>query len=195
MIAATLLASFGIALAPQTDEAAASPFPGDHVDLALRIEETAFAAQSLSEAPQLLILASEDSGLATAFWLPAGARYIEEFPRGTLRGLALEVLSVADGDWSTSGSIVLGDSLPSLAGGLWFLDCGCALAQSLGGTLTAATPDGSSLPVPLLAVTDEPGPGGDASHGPEFHVPVPTPTDEPEGDKPPKLRPRPLPPV
>ncbi|MFT7671407.1 MAG: hypothetical protein ACI8X5_004125, partial [Planctomycetota bacterium] len=130
MITATILAGFGIALAPQTGDANVL---SSHVELdssitlSLQIEETHLAVQSLIDAPQLMIFASGDDGSQAAFWLPPGARYEEDFPRGTLTGIELEVLTVTAGAWVTTGSLVLSDSLPSLVGGLWVLDCGHAV--------------------------------------------------------------------
>ncbi len=204
MIAAQLLASIGIVLVPQTgaeSPANLAEVLEDSITLSLRIEETELAAQSLTEVPLLLIFASEDQDMHTAFWLPPGARYEEEFPRGTLTGLVLEVLSVTDGGWTSTGSILLGDSLPLLTGGIWALDCGHALAQPNDEPLSAATPAGSTLPARFVMLTEQrENSTGEQSHGGDFHlsnlhVPVPTPTDKPKENKPPKLRPKPLPPV
>lgn len=201
---APLLASLGIALAPQTDGLDSAGSLGnfaEEINLSVRIEETELAAQSLSHHPLLLIFASEDQGLETMFWLPPGARYEEEFPRGTLNGIALEVLSTSDGGWVSTGSILLSDSLPLFTGGLWALDCGHVLAQSEGESLTAAASAGSTLPPSFILLNDqEPTDGGDPEtgdtrHSPNLHVPVPTPTDQRKENKPPKLRPKPLPPV
>lgn len=203
MITATLLTGFGLALAPQ-----GADFPIDFpvelketTRMSLQVEETHFAAQSFSETPLLIVLASEDRSLQTALWLPPGASYVEDFARGTLDGLQMEVLSPAAGAWTHSGSFFLGDFVLQGTGELWVQDCGHVLTRwNEGAPLTATTPAGSLLPPTLNALIGDAGAhtetlnAGDGATN-SFHVPVPTPSDTPQEDKPPRKRRPQLPPV
>ena len=202
MITAALLATFGITLAPALEDANPNSRVEfeDSIALELSIEETHFAAQSLAQVPLMLIFASEDHAFETAFWLPPGARYDEDFARGTLNGLIFEVLTPAESGWSVTGSISFTDSLPQDGGQLWLLDCGHFVAgRGEGEALAAVAPAGSLLPPRLNSFS---GPGNNEasvleghSHPKLMHVPAPTPTDKPKGNLPPKLRKKPLPPV
>ncbi|MFT7486468.1 MAG: hypothetical protein ACI9F9_002323 [Candidatus Paceibacteria bacterium] len=204
MSTVTLLASIGIALAPQTFNVSVD-FPAAVMETArvtLQVEETHFAARSYSDAPLLIVVASEDGSSKSAFWLPAGAGYVEDFARGTLQSLQIEVLSIVDGDWSSTGSIYLADFLAQESDELLVQDCGHVLAR-LGENETVTVVNSSNTLMPqglnsALKANREHrsavinGRGGTASH---FHVPVPTPTDKPKEDKPPRKRHRQLPPV
>jgi hypothetical protein len=204
MITATLLASIGIALAPQNVLSLESlkPEVQGALSVSLHLEETRFAARSLSGAPMLMIVADRFHGIENALWLPPGATYNELFPRGTLDSLQLELLSITDGVWTSTGALFLSDFMPNGNGQLWVLDCGHVLTQSEeDAVLTVASPAGALLPSELNAMTDEFPAHGESTgvqlgvDGIQLHVPVPTPTDKPKEDKPPVKRRRQLPPL
>lgn len=187
MTVATILTAFTLAAGLQANETVQTP---EGAALRVEIEDTHFKAQSLAETPLLIVFASEDDQLKTAFWLPAGGCYDEEFPRGTLIGLELEVAHQTQGGWITSKALTLDPEAPTGAQLMWVLDCGHAVTQEgEGEPLSALTPDGSVLPPQLNIVA------GDHEAHAAFHVPVDTPEDKPKGDKPPRLRKKPLPPV
>ena len=196
MIAATLLVSFGLTTPAQPSAPTLAVAPAEarvHIEL----EETRFSAQSHADGPLLFVVASEESGLRSGFWLPAGARYEEDFARGTLTGLMLEVLDVSNGARESSGALRLDDLAPDEHARLWVLEDGHAwTSRGEGAALSAATPAGSLLP-PELRAHFSVGPR-DAAPTPTVpgptHVPVPTPTDKPK-DTPPRKRRRQLPPV
>jgi hypothetical protein len=203
MITATLLASIGIALAPQ-DSMSVEDLPqqvSQELSVSLHLEETRFTARSFAAAEVLMIVSNPHHGILSTFWLPSGATYIEEFQRGTLEALRLEMLSIADGEWITTGHFFLGDFMPHSSGELWALNCGHVLTQTAeGAPLSVATPAGSLLPPELLEVTN-----AFSTHrvsvdvqsstaGAPLHVPVPTPTDVPK-DTPPRKRHKQLPPL
>jgi hypothetical protein len=197
MRALILLAGTLVALATLTSDAAADfevadsglEFEGD-IALALHLDPTHFVARSLAQAPLLLVFTSDVHAEPFGFWLPPGSHFVEDFARGALHGLQLEVVSGGNGQWRSTGTLKL--EVPATAGevSLWVLGCGHALSRSgEGSPFVAATPAGSSLPAPLTAgaaTHDHPG---------AFHVPVPTPSDKPKENTPPKLRKKPLPPV
>lgn len=196
MTVAAILTAFSLAAGQPMSE---TP-PTNPVDAVLRveIEDTHFAAQSLAEAPLLVVFASEDGRLQTAFWLPAGGRYDEEFSRGTLAGLELEVVNQTPAGWLTSGKLGLDPKAPEGVELLWVLDCGHAVAlSSEGAALTALAPSGSGAPTHLNMITAPVGPCwlGDSEVNADLHVPVDLPEDKPKGDKPPRLRKKPLPPL
>jgi len=199
MIALNLLLSLALTPGPQH---ACTPVDAtaeltEIAQARIELDETHFSAQSFGETPLFLAVSSEVSGLQFGFWLNAGARYEEDFGRGTLSGLHLEVLSLAEGAPTTTGLFDLEELAPDDHGQLWVLDCGHALTRrEEGAALSVATPAGSLLPPELNVpfgvgslhsepVFAEPGP---------THVPVPTPTDQPK-ESPPRKRRRQLPPV
>ncbi len=163
----------------------------------IELDETHFSAQSFGEEPLFLALRNEVSGMELGFWLQAGARYEEDFGRGTLSGLHLEVLSLAEGAPTTTGLFDLEELAPDDHGQLWVLDCGHALTRlEEGAALSVATPAGSLLPPELNVPFGVGSPHSEpvnADPGPT-HVPVPTPTDQPK-ESPPRKRRRQLPPV
>lgn len=204
MITATLLFGFGLTLAPQ-DVDALGTLPEQvqsQVRVSLQLEETHFAATNFDSAPVLLVIASEDRRMQMAFWLPAGGSYVEDYARGTLRRLQIEVLSVNDSAWVSTGAYFLSDFMSRGSGALWILNCGHVVTRwGEGEALVAAAPSGSLLPPRVgsmamgaqerhMAQTGNGESGMDA-----LHVPVPTPTDKPKKDKPPRKRHGQLPPV
>lgn len=199
MTLSTLLCGLGFALAAPTSGAADIETQlADDLALAVHCGPTHFIARSLTHAPLLLIFSDEfgDEGPEVAFWLPPGASYLEEFARGSLDNVQLEVLSGADGQWTSTGTLDLREPAPSGELNLWVLDCGHALtATGEGDALAARTPAGSSLPARLSACGASVGAAAEDDHAGAFHVPVPAPSIKPKQNKPPKLRKKPLPPV
>ncbi len=195
MITAAFLTALTLTAGSQTDEV--RPVP-ERAALQVEIEETHFMVRSLAEAPLLLVFASEDSNLQTALWLPAGGQYDEDFPRGTLVGLQLEVARPTSHGWLTSGALALDSKAPLGAQLMWVLDCGHAVTQEgEGESFSGITSEGSQLPAQLPTITVEEAHAELENIEPHdaLHVPVLTPTDKPKGDKPPVLRKKPLPPV
>ena len=192
MITAALLTSLALTAGPGEDIA----LP-ERAALQVEIGETHFMARSLVEAPLLLVFASEDGRLQTAFWLAAGGQYDEDFPRGTLAGLELEVVRPVAQGWLTSGAMDLDGKVLASASLTWVLESGRAVAfEGEGEPLSVVTPAGSHLPPQLNLITsDRPAAPAQAEASEAFHVPVVTPSKKPKGDKPPKLRKKPLPPV
>lgn len=197
MITATFLALSGVALPqPQADIAGSIDelFPADSA-LVVEIDETHLCAQSFSDFAMLLVFAGDDPDLSTVFWLHAGSRYEEEFSRGTLAGLRIDILMQEEGGWRTTGALALQDDSTS-SNRLRVLSCGHALVDDgEGNELRMESPDGSLLPLQFQEIAEGP-PAHHLHLAPSpRHVPVQTPTDKPRGDKPPKLEKKPLPPV
>jgi len=196
MITATFLALSGVALPqPQADIAGSLDAFSADAALVVEIDETSLSAQSFSELEMLLVFAGDDPDLSTTFWLHAGTRYEEEFSRGTLAGLRIDVLLREEGGWRTTGALVLQDDSTS-SNRLRVLSCGHALADDgEGNELRMVTPAGSLLPPQFQEIAEGP-PAHHFHLAPSpRHVPVQTPTDKPRGYKPPKLEKKPLPPV
>ena len=131
MIALNLLLSLALTPGPQhacTPVDAAAELT-EIAQARIVLDETHFSAQSFGETPLFLAVRSEVSGLQFGFWLNAGARYEEDFGRGTLSGLHLEVLSLAEGAPTTTGLFDLEELAPDDHGQLWVLDCGHALTE------------------------------------------------------------------
>ena len=197
MITTAFLALSGFALTPQLADTIGMPplEPPHTVSLAVAFDETHFSAQNLDEVPLLLTFASVNREVETAFWLPAGWRYEEDFPRGTLDGVQLEVFATRPDGWMASGALALESFAPDGSGQLWVLSCGHAVIRGgEGESLVELTPAGSLLPPRVVSFLRRPEPHAHAAPEP-LHVPVPRPIDAPKGDKPPKLEKKPLPPV
>ncbi len=198
MTLSTLLCGFGIALAPAPEGAAAveARFQ-DELALVVDYGQTHLMARSLAKAPLLLFFKEDRMGTENAFWLPPGAIYVEDFARGTLDGLSLEVVSTLNGSWRSSGALALEAPARRTDKSLWVLASGQALTRtSEGAPLAAATPAGSALPSQVLdlGTTIGASAGGPGPYG-ALHVPVPSPSEKPKPNKPPKLGKKPLPPV
>ncbi|MCB9916063.1 MAG: hypothetical protein H6828_13115 [Planctomycetes bacterium] len=185
MISAALLTTLALTAGPGVDVQAP-----ERAALGVSVEATHITLVNTFEAPLLLVATSEDGRFQALHWLPAGGRYDEDFPRGTLHGLELEVARPLGQGWLTSGSLDL-DPMALESAELWVLDCGHAVAREEGGaSFSTVAPRGSHLPPQWHSVTAD-----EAQPAAACHVPVVTPSDEPKGDKPPKLRRKPLPPV
>lgn len=162
----------------------------------LHVTPTHLSARNFSETPQVLALRDAQTGQRALVALEAHARLEFSYPRRALEFVQLEVLSLGAHGWTTSGALDLAAALTSGAQTIWIQQAGrhtFAWLQ-LGAQLTTLDATGSVLPEalrPAPQATDE---ALSPACAPA-HVPVITPSDTPNGDAPPKLGQRPLPPV
>ncbi|HIG10075.1 MAG: hypothetical protein ABGY71_08855 [bacterium] len=194
MITAAILASLSLA-SPAPAAAPLAPVPAV---LEVHYSNTHLQLRSLTGEPLLVIFSSASSGLETVFWLSPGGQYDEEFPRGTLFGLDLEVVQDSQLGWITSGAIAFDPKSFGVTDSLWVQPCGHSVMQSgSGGPAFGLAPGQSHLPAELgvLGPDEAHATSGGGHAEPAFHVPALTPTNKPKGDHPPRLRKKPLPPV
>lgn len=183
--AALLLTAFPLVTA--FDDPPGSPEP---VEVGFVVESNDFYAVNFSFEPQVLFFRSGE--FVTWRVIPPGGRFTSTFSRAALEGLRLEVAHRVEGIWMTSGNFDLAAVADSAADAVW-VQRGTSPAawRELGEILTLITTEPTGLPAWL------PMPTVDESTPPlqPLHIPVVSPVDRPQGDVPPVLDERPLPPV
>jgi hypothetical protein len=162
----------------------------------LHVTPTHLSARNFSATPQILALSDAQTGQRALVALDPHTRVEFSYPREALEFVRLEVLSLGLRGWNTSGALDLGAALTSGAQTIWIQQAGphtFAWLQ-LGAQLSTLDANGSVLPESLRPALQS---GQDelAPACAPAHVPVITPSDTPDGDAPPKLGQRPLPPV
>ena len=159
------------------NERGASP-----VEFVARVTDQRLIAVNSSREAQLLLFRDREGGRRASSVIAAGGEIAFDFPGGTLNQLLLRVVSVGTGSVVSSAEYDLG----ALASGsfefVWM--------ESASGAVSAwgMSPVGPSY----LPSTSEPTITNQATAP---HVPVITPTDKPNGDLPPRIEEKPLPPV
>jgi hypothetical protein len=177
------------ALVPSWDEADASPRSAQ-LELVARLGETRMSAHNPGERPQLLIVGEVDGDARARTWLAPGASLETRFPPGSLDGLALEVVSFGPGGVTSSGALALAELAAAGFDAVW-IETSSLGSQTWGrsGALTSALSASSLGLSGLSANAPRPAPPK------PVHVPVVTPADRRNGDVPPRLEKKPLPPL
>jgi hypothetical protein len=153
------------------------------LELAAILETTRLALVNPTGAPALVRVLDDQGSALETLAVPAFGERVFEFPRHTLAGTSLAVVvaspsgRIASGVYSVDGM---------LAGGfraVWFESVGIAL------NAWGELPTGPAFIAPLQRIPLA------APVAPTFHVPVVIPANKPKGDLPPRIAPKPLPPV
>lgn len=164
------------------------------IEVVLHATQNHFAAENLSADLHLLVFGSEELGIFAVLRLDPGQRIVHAFPRGSIDDVLVEVVSVGHTGWRNTGALPLPDVRGSAQGTLWIQearDRSVAWARGLRGVEHLAAQ--SEL---LAAETLAAHPGlRDHSSQLATHVPVPLPTQDKQGSRPPVLDKKPLPPV
>ena len=156
------------------------------LELAAILETTRLALLNPTDGPALVRLLDDQGAALETLAVPAFGERVFEFPRNTLAGTSL-ALVVATPSGRMASGVYSVDGM--LAGGfrtVWF--------ESVGNVLHAwgELPTGPAfiepLPTSLRSALTAP-------VAPTFHVPVVIPANKPKGDLPPRIAPKPLPPV
>jgi hypothetical protein len=160
------------------------------IDLGFVVRTTDFFAHNFSTDPQVLFFRSGD--FLTWRVVQPGATFSSTYARQALDGLYLEVAHQEGGLWLSSGNFDLGAVCDSGADAVW-VQRGLQPPswRELGAILSLISTDPTELPDWL------PMPDASTSTPPlqPLHVPVVTPVDRPQGDVPPVLDDKPLPPA
>jgi hypothetical protein len=171
-------------------EEAGTPAP---IVVGMRVTATSFHARNFSATPHVLLF--ESSGTLVWRTLQPGCDLGWTFPTQLLSGVRLEVASWHNGAWNRTGTI----NLAAVAGrgteALWVQGNASRTSWAeLGAALFVET-TGTSLFPPSLPADSSAGTSAEAALLAPTHVPVITPSDTPEGDFPPEIEEKPLPPV
>lgn len=165
---------------PELPAACGSAVVGVH------LESTQIVAHNFAESPRWLVLRSGPFALVRALAPHGSVRW--SFAESCLWDVQLEVLGCDGGRLQRSGRVELLAALESGAEALW-----------VGEDSSSWLAGGDTL-LPLLGEFGELAPAASESRernreqGP-LHVPVVRPSDRPEGDRPPPIDEKPLPPI
>jgi len=178
-----------VPLVPAWDDGTAS-LETAHLELVARLGETRMSVYNPGQLPQLLIL-GELGGVARArTWIAPGAQLDTRFAPGSLAGLALEVVSFTDGGTHSSGMLALEDIASAGYDAFWIetTSQGSHAWGRSGSSLWTIGPGdagltGLAFSVPTVRALRP------------THVPVVSPSDRKNGDVPPRLERKPLPPL
>jgi len=163
------------------------------IDVGICVSSTRFYARNYSPDPQVFLFRCGDS----MAWrtVAAGCDIGWDFPTQLLTDVRLEVATWIDGVWHRSGTIALADVASRGLEAVWIqADASSTSWGQIGAVLLPEATGESMFPAELPSPTSVGTSGEDALMAPT-HVPVITPSDVPQGDVPPKLEDRPLPPV
>lgn len=159
------------------------------IQVGIVVEATDFYAHNFSNVPQVLFFSA--GGFRTWRVLQPGGDFSSTYARQALDGVKLEIASYVAGAWKTTGGFDLSSLCDSGADALWVQDGAQPPSwREVGNSLTPMTPEPSWLP------TWVPTEGANQSTVmlEPLHVPVITPVSRGEGDTPPVLDEKPLPP-
>jgi hypothetical protein len=164
------------------------PDPGQEAELELAavLEAARLALVNPTHAPALVrVLDGRGSELET-FAVAAYGERVLDFPRNTLAGTTLALVVMSSSGRLASGAYSVDGILEGGFRAVWF--------ESVGRTMNAwgelPTGPGYIEPVPTSL-----GGAATAPVTPSVHVPVVIPANKPKGDLPPRIEPKPLPPV
>ncbi len=172
--------------------AMAAPAP-EPLDVGVVCGPTEFVAYNYSTATQVLVF---HSGLyCTWRVLAPGTKFTSTYTRSMLEGVTVEIANFDAGVWRTSRSFSMPTVCDSGADALWVRNH-TAIASWLqfANTLSPITPGPSLLPI-WMPITVEQAVNTLAPDFAPTHVPVVTPDHGADGDTPPVLGDRPLPPM
>lgn len=174
------------------------PIPAElenaNIEVVLHATQNHFAAENRSAGLHLLFFGSEELGTFAVLRLGPGQRMVHAFPRGSIDDVLVEVVAVSDRAWRNTGALRMPELRNSAQGTLWIqgaADRSVAWGQRPGGIQHLAA-QAELLAAETLAAH----PGlRDHSSSLAAHVPVPLPTQDKKGSRPPVLDKKPLPPV
>jgi hypothetical protein len=167
--------------------------PVEPLDVGVVCTSTEFVAYNFSTSPQLLVF---HSGLyCTWRVLAPGTKFSSTYTRQMLDGVVLEIANFDSGILRTSHSYDMSSLCDSGADALWVRNHAQAASWlEFQQTLTPMTAGPSLLPITIPVTLD----AAVSLTAPGFaptHVPVVTTDDNPDGETPPVLGDKPLPPM
>lgn len=166
---------------------------GAPVEVGVAVTSTSFYARNYSGTNQVLLFQSG----GTLLWrtLAPGYDMSWDFPTQLLDGVRLEVASWTNGAWRRSGTIALDEVVARGIEALWVQGDSARTSWSEIGTALFLEDTGTSLFPPTLPGDSSAGTSGENALLAPAHIPIITPSETPQGDVPPKIEDRPLPPV
>jgi len=160
------------------------------IEVGIVVGSTDFFAHNFSPRNQVLFFRA--GSYSTWRVIGPGATFTSTYARQALDGMKLEVASFQDGYWRTSRTFDL-SSLCDAGGDAVWIQQGANPPSwlELGTVLTQLTPEPSGLPASMtIEAVNAAAPAMEP-----LHVPIVTPVSRPDGDRPPVLDERPLPPI
>ena len=155
------------------------------LELAAILETTRLALVNPTGAPALVRVLGEHGTALETIAVPAFGERVLEFPRNTLAGTTIALIVAAPSGRIASGAYSVDGILEGGYRAVWFESVGTAVHA------WGELPSGPAFiePVPTSVRTPLTAPVA------PFHVPVIIPANKPKGDLPPRIAPKPLPPV
>ena len=161
------------------------------LELVARLGESRLSAFNPGRHPQLLVLGELDGVARARTWLAPGGTLDARFAPGTLAGLALEVVSFTAHGMRSSGALAL-ESIAAEGLDAFWVESNDAASRAWGRrgeSLLALAPCDALLGGFALSM-----PAASPRAPRPTHVPVITPADRKNGNLPPRLEKKPLPP-
>jgi len=182
--------SFAVAgpllLSPLADDTLRAVGKMAELELAAVLQPTGRALVNPTGAPALVRVLGEQGTALETIVVPAFGERVLEFPRNTLAGTTLGLVVATPSGRIASGAYSVDGILEGGFRAVWFESVGTEVHAwgELPSGPAFIEPVPTSLRSPLTAPV-----------GPTFHVPVVIPANKPKGDLPPRIAPKPLPPV
>jgi len=163
------------------------------IEVGICVTSTQFFARNFSSVDQVLMF--KGGGVLAWRTLAPGCDLTWSYPTQLLEDISLEVGSWTGGAWHRTGTHRLESVAASGVDALWVQgDSARTSWFEIGASLFVQQAGASIFPAVLPSSTSA-GTSGEATLMAPTHVPVVTPIDVPEGDVPPEIEDRPLPPV
>ncbi len=186
----TTMTAMGLAQLPAKLEIPAA-LEGARIEVTMQATSNHFAAENTSSVVQVLLLGCDD--LRRAVRLSPGASVLYPFPRGTAKDLRVEVVSLEATGWRNTGSVSIARAQASDAGAVWVqagADRNVLWVEGGDENLTHLVPGCDLIPEVWREIHPEL-----QRFAVSRHVPVPLPTENKKGGKPPVIERKKLPPV
>ena len=169
------------------------------IELNARVRPTSVTIVNPTSEPRLLLFGSHAGTPASTMWLAPGGDFEARFPAGTLDALHMQVLTSDERGWHASDSIHLGGLVESGSGNIDLIDMGTRQR------FLSHSPRGPRFVEPGFELAPDTLPLGGGAPGTQAssaaagtgtgHVPVVPPRDRKRSNRPPRVGPKPIPPV
>ncbi len=181
----SLIAALVPALVPAL-EPPRLPASGGRAMVGVVLEDDTLRAHNYADTPRWLVLRNGPFALARALAPHGDVQW--SFSESCLWDIELEVAEVAGDGLHKSGRVALLPVLESGAQALWFGEDASCWLENTAAFLPMLGEDGALAPAAPESKERN------RDHGP-LHVPVVRPSDRPDGDRPPPIDEKPLPPI
>lgn len=162
------------------------------LEVGICVTSTQFFARNFSSVDQVLLF--KGGGVLAWRTLAPGCDLTWSYPTQLLEDISLEVGSWTGGAWHRTGTHQLESVAASGVDALWVQGDSARTSWFEIGASLFVEPTGASIFPSTLPSSTSAGSTGDQTLMAPTHIPVITPTDQPDGDVPPVIEERPLPP-